>query len=65
MRVYTFAVYRMEVDEDEDEEEEEKKKKKNRCMHVRHASTDSQNDKTYAIGDRLYISNLFFLLRVE
>jgi hypothetical protein len=33
----------MEVDEDEDEEEEEKKKKKNRCMHVRHASTDRQS----------------------
>jgi len=44
----------------EEEEEEEEKKNKNRRMYVRHAGTGSQNDKTYAVGDRLYISNLFF-----
>jgi hypothetical protein len=54
VRVYVFAVYHL-----EEEEEEEQKKKKNRCMYVRHTGTGSQNSKTYAVGDRLYISNFF------
>jgi hypothetical protein len=28
-------------------------------MYVRHTGTGSQNSKTYAVGDRLYISNFF------
>jgi hypothetical protein len=41
------------------EEEEEKRRID---VYVRHAGTGSQNDKKYAVGDSLYISNLFFLV---
>jgi hypothetical protein len=42
--------------------EEEEEEKRRIDVYVRHSGTGNQNDKKYAVGDSLYISNLFFLV---